>query len=102
MPRKVMFGKETMQAAGTVTKKLAKWLAAQGYLKDTEDAQERAGAAGKDLPNATAVLALLSGYGEIKRKTILSVPVVARVAGRRCQEVSTPASRRGTGLAGVV
>jgi len=31
MPNKVMCGKDTMQAAGTVTKKLAKWLAEKGY-----------------------------------------------------------------------
>ena len=34
MPRKVMCGKDTMQAAGTVTKKLAKWLAEKGYIED--------------------------------------------------------------------
>ena len=62
MPRKVMCGKDTMQAAGTVTKKLAKWLAEKGYVKDTEDAQERAGEAAKDLPNATEVLDLLNAY----------------------------------------
>jgi hypothetical protein len=64
MPRKVMCGKETMQAAGTVTKKLARWLAEKGYLKDTKDAQERAGEAAKDLPNATAVLELLNAFLE--------------------------------------
>jgi hypothetical protein len=32
MPHKVMCGKGTMQAAGTVTRKLAKWLAEKGYL----------------------------------------------------------------------
>jgi hypothetical protein len=62
MPRKVMCGKETMQAAGTVTKKLAKWLAEKGYVEDTEDAQERAGEAAKDLPNASAVVDLLDAY----------------------------------------
>ena len=31
MPRKVLCGKETMQAAGTVTRKLAKWLSQKGY-----------------------------------------------------------------------
>lgn len=61
MPRKVMCGKETMQAAGTVTKKLAKWLAAKGYVKDTEAAQECAGEAARDLPNARKVLDLLEG-----------------------------------------
>lgn len=62
MPRKVMCGKETMQAAGTVTKKLAKWLAEKGYVEDTEDDQERAGEAARDLPNASAVVDLLNAY----------------------------------------
>jgi len=59
MPRKVMCGKETMRAAGTVTKKLAKWLAEKGYIEDTGYAQERAGEAARDLPNASKVLELL-------------------------------------------
>jgi hypothetical protein len=59
MPRKVMCGRETMQAAGTVTKKLAKWLAEKGYVEDTEDVQERAGGAARDLPKARKVLELL-------------------------------------------
>jgi hypothetical protein len=62
MPRKVMCGKETMQAAGTVTKKLAKWLAEKGYVEDTEDDQERAGEAAKDLPSAQRVLDILDAY----------------------------------------
>jgi hypothetical protein len=62
MPRKVMCGKETMQAAGTVTKKLAKWLAEKGYIADTAFAQERAGTAAKDLPNAQEVLDILNAY----------------------------------------
>ena len=62
MPHKVMCGKETMQAAGTVTKKLAKWLAEKGYIKDTEYEQEQAGAAAKELPNATEVVDLLNAY----------------------------------------
>jgi len=64
MPRKVMCGKETMQAAGTVTKKLAKWLAEKGYVEDTEYDQERAGKAAKDLPNASAVVDLLNAYAD--------------------------------------
>jgi hypothetical protein len=62
MPRKVMCGKETMQAAGTVTKKLAKWLAEKGYVEDTHDKQEQAGEAARDLPNASKVLDLLDAY----------------------------------------
>jgi hypothetical protein len=62
MPRKVICGKETMQAAGTVTKKLAKWLVEKGYIEDTEDDQERAGEAARDLPNASRVVDLLDAY----------------------------------------
>ena len=40
MPRKVLCGKETIRAAGTVTKKLAKWLSEKGYVKDDEPDQE--------------------------------------------------------------
>ena len=60
MARKVMCGKDLMQAAGTVTKKLATWLAEKGYIKDTEYEQERGGAAAKDLPNAAEILELLN------------------------------------------
>ena len=62
MPRKVMCGKDTMKAAGTVTKKLAKWLAEKGYVEDTADAQERAQEATRDLPAAQEVLDLLVEY----------------------------------------
>jgi hypothetical protein len=62
VPRKVMCGKETMQAAGTVTKKLAKWLAEKGYIQDTSGAQERAGEAARDLPQAQEVLDLLDAF----------------------------------------
>jgi hypothetical protein len=65
MPRKVMCGKDTMQAAGTVTKKLAKWLAQKGYIADTEEtkgAQKRAGKAAKDLPNSLDVLEMLTAW----------------------------------------
>jgi len=36
MIRKVMAGKDTLRAAGTVTKKLAKWLAEKGYVEAEE------------------------------------------------------------------
>lgn len=62
MPHKVMCGKETMKAAGTVTKKLAKWLAEKGYVEDTGAAQERAQEAARDLPAAQDVLDLLVQY----------------------------------------
>lgn len=37
MPRKVLCGQETMDAAGTVTRKLGKWLVQKGYDPDATD-----------------------------------------------------------------
>jgi len=65
MPHKVIAGKETMKAAGTVTKKLMKWLLAKGYVDDAEaleTAKERAGDAARDLPAARDVVDLLDAY----------------------------------------
>lgn len=65
MPHKVIAGKETMKAAGTVTKKLMKWLAERGYVEDTEAlemAEERAGEAAHDLPVARELGDLLAEY----------------------------------------
>jgi hypothetical protein len=65
MPHKVICGKETMQAAGTVTKKLTKWLVARGYLADdeeAEDALEDTRRATRELPASRDVLAMLDEY----------------------------------------
>jgi hypothetical protein len=64
MPRKVVCGKDTLKAAGTVTKKLAKWLAEKGYVKDTADAQKRARKATRELPATQKVLDLLAEYAD--------------------------------------
>ncbi len=67
MPHKVIAGKETMKAAGTVTKKLMKWLAQKGYIQDTEAlelAEERAGEAARDLPAARELGDLLADYAD--------------------------------------
>jgi hypothetical protein len=67
MPRKVMAGKEMMKAAGTVTKKLVKWLAEKGYVEDAETletAEERAGEAARDLPAAHDIVDLLDAYAD--------------------------------------
>ncbi len=55
MVRKVIAGKETLRMAGTVTKKLAKWLAQKGYVEpeDAEDAAELGGEAARNLPEAS-------------------------------------------------
>lgn len=65
MPRKVAAGKDTMRAAGTVTKKLVKWLAEKKYVEDAESlemAEERAGEAARDLPAASEVADWLEAY----------------------------------------
>jgi len=67
MPNKVMCGKSTMKAAGTVTKALAKWLAEKGYADDASlasAAEERAREAAIELPAAQDVLGLLERYVE--------------------------------------
>lgn len=54
MVRKVAASKQQLKDAGTVTKRLARWLAEQGYV-DTDDAElarDRAADAGRELPRA--------------------------------------------------
>ena len=61
MIRKVVAGQDLKRAAGTVTKKLSKWLAAQGHVAENE-AQEGAdlGAeAARDLPKAERAARIL-------------------------------------------
>ena len=61
MVRKVMASQELLRAAGTVTKKLASWLHAQGYISEDEraDAVERGGDAARELPRADRLGELL-------------------------------------------
>ena len=61
MVRKVMAGQDLKRAAGTVTKKLSKWLAAEGYISD-EEAQAGADEgteAARDLPKAERAAQIL-------------------------------------------
>ncbi len=54
LPNKVMGGADLSRSAGTVVKKLSKWLAEQGYV-DAESAKEgteQAAESGRDLPKA--------------------------------------------------
>jgi len=61
MVHKVLAGEDLLRSAGTVTKKLAKWLAEHGYISvdDAEVAAERATDAGRDLPRAERLSRLL-------------------------------------------
>jgi len=56
IPRKVIAGNETMKAAGTVVKKLAKWLVAKGYTEDDESVRELVGTTARDLPASQRLL----------------------------------------------
>jgi hypothetical protein len=75
MPHKVVCGKDTMKAAGTVTKKLAKWLAERGYVENTTEAQSRAHEATKDLPAAQDVLDLLVEFVDVNAPSSYQVPI---------------------------
>ena len=68
MIRKVMAGQDLLRASGTVTKKLAKWLAAKGYATADEagDAVERGADAVRDLPRAEKLGALLYEFTSSK------------------------------------
>jgi hypothetical protein len=61
MIRKVMASQELLKASGTVTKKLAKWLAERGLVTDDDSAVavERATEASVDLPKAEKLSSLL-------------------------------------------
>jgi hypothetical protein len=66
MPRKVMCGKELLKAAGTVMKRLGKWLAEQGYI-DSEAAENMTGRgkeAAKKLPAAETAAEMLYNYAK--------------------------------------
>lgn len=70
MIRKVMAGKDLLRAAGTVTKKLAKWLETRGYAEpeEAEDVASRGASAARDLPAARDLVFLIdeSSYGITK------------------------------------
>jgi hypothetical protein len=61
MIRKVIAGEDFKRAAGTVTKKLSRWLAAKGYLSEEagQEAADRGAAAARDLPTAERAAEIL-------------------------------------------
>ena len=61
MVRKVIAGQELLKASGTVTGKLARWLADHGYIDQAaaEDASDLARDAARDLPTADRLGMLL-------------------------------------------
>lgn len=70
MIRKLMAGEELLRAAGTVTKKLAKWLGDRRYIEEdaVRIAVERGADAARDLPKAERLSRLL--YEQARKSTI--------------------------------
>lgn len=75
MVRKVMAGEELLRAAGTVTKKLAKWMATNGYLDAAAagGAIERGTSAARELPKAERLSRLLFDQARRGSKDYLDV-----------------------------
>ena len=66
MVRKVMCGEGLKRAAGTVTKKLSKWLAENGYVskEEAEDGVEEGSEAVRGLPKADRAARILSDHSD--------------------------------------
>ena len=66
MIRKVICGKDLMQAAGTVTKKLGKWLQEKGYIQSESaaDVVSCGANAAKDLPATEELAWMLTDYAD--------------------------------------
>ena len=62
MPHKVIAGNETMKAAGTVVKKLAKWLVEKGLIEDDESLGEMLRETARDLPASQKLLDRLEDW----------------------------------------
>ncbi|MGI8845447.1 MAG: hypothetical protein ACR2HC_04620 [Thermoleophilaceae bacterium] len=62
MVRKVIAGADLLKAAGTVTKKLARWLRDEGHIDDAAaaDTSDQAADASRDLPRASRLTDLLT------------------------------------------
>ncbi len=70
MVRKVIAGKDLLRAAGTVIKKLARWLAEKGYAQpeEVENAEERGASAAKDLPEAEELASRLQVFADRQKR----------------------------------
>jgi len=62
MPHKVIAGNETMKAAGTVVKKLAKWLVEKGLIEDDELLGDLLSETARDLPASQKLLDRLDDW----------------------------------------
>ena len=66
MPHKVICGEDLLRAAGTVTKKLSKWLIDKGYISSdsAETMTDRGAQASKNLPAAENLAKLLAAHAD--------------------------------------
>jgi hypothetical protein len=62
MPHKMIAGNGTMRAAGTVVKRLARWLVEQGYTEDDEAARGPVREAARDLSASQKLLDALNDW----------------------------------------
>lgn len=62
MPRKVIASNETMKSAGTVIKKLTKWLTEKGYIDDDGSTRELVGEVARDLHASQKLLDRLDDW----------------------------------------
>ena len=62
MPHKVIAGNETLKAAGTVVKTLARWLVEKGFTEDDESTRELVGTTARDLPASQKLLDRLDDW----------------------------------------
>jgi hypothetical protein len=62
MPHKVIAGNDTMKAAGTVIKKLSKWLVEKGLIEDDELLSEQLNETARDLPASQKLLDRLEDW----------------------------------------
>ena len=79
MPHKVMCGKDLLRAAGTVTRKLGRWLAEKGFVSgdSADDMADRGARASKILPAAATLSDMLAAHADAT-----AGPVSKRVEGR--------------------
>ncbi|MGC8642978.1 MAG: hypothetical protein ACP5XB_24230 [Isosphaeraceae bacterium] len=88
MPRKVIGGSGTMKAAGTVIKKLSKWLVSKGHAEADESMTEMIGESARDLPATQKLLDRLEDWiadcGEIPTANLVEDHfVISRVGPKQ-------------------
>ena len=106
LPRKVAAGEDFLKSAGTVTRKLSRWLAEQGYVDQVEArlAEDTGATASRDLPAARRLVECLQaptsaapvrdddieGYFEVRRVEAGRLWLIDFLDGRDYGPVDVP------------